>query len=74
VKELGSEWDNELNFQNVNGNTTFKLVGFSLVCERVGISMNAGIRQRICHYVITGNAFWEVQPCLHALGNSCCAF
>jgi len=36
--------------------------------------MNAGIRQRICHYVIAGNAFRVVQPCLHALGNSCCAF
>ena len=46
----------------------FGNVGFSLVCGKT--SMNAGIRQRFCYYIIAGNAVQEVQPCLHALGNA----
>jgi len=46
----------------------FENVGFSLVCGKT--SMNAGIRQRFCYYVIAGNAVQEVQPCLHALGDA----
>lgn len=37
------------------------------------MSMNAGIRQTICNYMIAGNTLWEDRPCLHALGDNCYA-
>jgi len=41
--------------------------------KELAVSMNAGIRQTICNYMIAGNTLWEDRPCLHALGDNCYA-
>jgi len=46
---------------------------FISVWKDLALSMNAGIWQPFCYYIIAGNVFQEVQPCLHAVRDSCCA-